>query len=179
MLELLGSDRFRVNAHAKVARVLSDLGDDVATVAGEGDPEAQAKNLKALDGVGAAAADKIVEYLATGTIAEHAELAQNVPQGLMALLGLQGLGPKTVKLLWDRLGVTDAAGLKRVIEDESILGLPRMGKKTVDNIAKALTYAHEAGQAGQEPGWRRQQQQNPEGRTDNPEKQHYGPHGPR
>ena len=71
-----------------LAQSTSDLGDDVATVAGEGDPEAQAKNLKALDGVGAAAADKIVEYLATGTIAEHAELAQNVPQGLMALLGL-------------------------------------------------------------------------------------------
>jgi len=143
MLELLGENRFKVNAHAKVARVLKDLGSDVSSIAGEGD--GRKKNLQELDGVGASAADKIIEYLDTGCIAEREELARNVPQGLLSLLSLQGLGPKTVKQLWDELGVTDAEGLKRVIDDGSILELPRMGKKTVENIEQALKYAHEAG----------------------------------
>ncbi|MEM9065281.1 MAG: DNA polymerase/3'-5' exonuclease PolX [Planctomycetota bacterium] len=145
MLELLGENRFKVNAHAKVARVLGDLGAEVETIAGDGDAKARSKRLQELDGVGASAAEKIVEYLDTGAISERDTLAANVPAGLIALLGLQGLGPKTVKLLWDQLGVVDAAGLKRVIEDGSIMGLPRMGQKTVDNITKALKYAHEAG----------------------------------
>ena len=62
-------------------------------------------------------------------------------KGLAGVLDIQGLGPKTVRLMWQDLGITDRASLKKAIDDGSILSLPRMGEKTVENIKTALTFA--------------------------------------
>jgi DNA polymerase (family 10) len=132
MLELLGEDKFRVNAHARAARSIKDYPADLAALAGD------RKALTAIDGIGAKTADKIIEFVQTGRIAEHEELEKKVPAGLLAILGIPGLGPKTVKLMWDQLGIVDVAGLKKAIDDASILTLPRMGQKTIDNIKESM-----------------------------------------
>jgi DNA polymerase (family 10) len=93
VLELTGANPFRVNAHARVARVLGDLKVDVAEIA---DPD----KLTAIEGIGQGTAKKILEYLQTGCVVEHDELLQQIPGGLLEVLGVPGLGPKTVKLLW-------------------------------------------------------------------------------
>lgn len=139
MLELLGEDRFRINAHTRAARTIESLSEDIAELADDRDA------LLALDGIGKKVADKVQEYVSTGDIAEHAELRSRVPAGLLDLLKLQGLGPKTVHLLWKEKGVTDLSGLKAAIDDGSILDLPRMGEKTVENLREAVEMAHEAG----------------------------------
>ena len=74
------------------------------------------KKLVALEGVGSKIADKIIEFVSTGKIAEHEELAARVPPGLLAMLAIPGLGPKTVRAIWQDKGVTDVAGLKRMVE---------------------------------------------------------------
>jgi hypothetical protein len=99
MMELLGEDGFRVNAHNRAARAVSGLAEDVATLAKDRDA------LIALDGVGPKTADKIIECVKTGTIAEYEELMAKVPQGLRDILQLPGLGPKTVRAMWQTLGV--------------------------------------------------------------------------
>ena len=139
MLELLGEDKFRVNAHARAARSIKDYPADLAALAGD------RKALTAIDGIGAKTADKIIEFVQTGRIAEHEELEKKVPAGLLAILGIPGLGPKTVKLMWDQLGIVDVAGLKKAIDDASILTLPRMGQKTIDNIKESMAFMEEAG----------------------------------
>ncbi len=133
MLELLGEDRFRINAHARAARAIGEQTADVCSL--------DRKQLLAIDGIGAKMADKIIAFAGDGKIAEFDELAVRVPAGLLAVLELQGLGPKTVKQLWDQLGVERVDDLKRVINDGSILELPRMGAKTVQNIERALAFA--------------------------------------
>lgn len=135
MLELLGADKFKVIAHDRAARVVEGLADDAAALA------ADRKRLLAIEGIGPRIADKIIEFCTTGAIAEHAELRAQVPAGLLGVLAVPGLGPKTVRLMWQERGVVDVDGLKRIIDDGSILTLPRMGAKSVEKIKASLAFA--------------------------------------
>lgn len=139
LLELTGANRFRVNAHAKAARVVGEHPSDLKPIARD-----QAA-LTALDGVGKGTAEKIAEYAETGSIAEHTALLDEVPAGLLAVLEVPGLGPKTVKLLWDEMGVTDIASLKEALDSDTITELPRMGAKSVEKIKASLRFAESAG----------------------------------
>ena len=140
LLELLGEDAFRVNALARAARTFEDHPADLAPIA------ADAAKLRAIPGVGPKIAEKVIEFSRTGTIAEFDELRSRVPAGLPPLLDLPGLGPKTLAMLWRQGGVTDAASLRRIIEDGSILSLPRMGAKSVEKLRQALSFGQTLGQ---------------------------------
>jgi DNA polymerase (family 10) len=139
VLELIGANPFRVNAHARVARVLKDLTVDVASLADE------PKQLEAIEGIGKASAKKIAEFVKTGAVAEHDRLVGEVPEGLLPLLEIPGLGPKTVKLLWEEGGVVDLATLKDAIGRGILEGLPRMGQKTIRNITESIAFAEQSG----------------------------------
>ncbi|MEM7228886.1 MAG: DNA polymerase III, partial [Planctomycetota bacterium] len=73
ILELTGANRFRVNAHTRVARVLKDLVSDVGTI--------PADDLTDIEGIGAGSAKKITEFLETGNVEEHLELKSSIPAG--------------------------------------------------------------------------------------------------
>ncbi|MFG0246174.1 MAG: DNA polymerase/3'-5' exonuclease PolX [Phycisphaerales bacterium JB052] len=141
MIELLGGDRFRVNAHAKAARVLKDTTADIEALAEAGDTKA----LVAIEGIGKGTAGKLIELAQHGNMSEYDELRNQIPKGLMEVLGIQGLGPKTVKLMWDEKGVESIDDLLKIIEDGSILELPRMGQKTVDNIKESIEFLSQQG----------------------------------
>lgn len=140
LLELTGANRFRVNAHARAARVIKDTTADLRPIAHD------AAALTAIDGIGKGIAGKIAEYADTGAIAEHRELLGTVPPGLLAVLEVPGLGPKTVKLLWDEMGVIDLDTLRAALDSEKITTLPRMGKKSVEKIRASLEFAESAGE---------------------------------
>lgn len=141
MLELIGGDRFRVNAHAKASRVIKDSGADLEALAKAGD----LKGLTAIEGIGKGTAGKLIELARSETIKEYQELCEQVPDGVMDVLSIQGLGPKTVKLMWDEKGVESIDDLKKSIEDGSILELPRMGAKTVENIKASIAFLESSG----------------------------------
>jgi len=133
LLELTGANKFRVNAFARAARAVESQSKDLSKL--------DEKELVAIDGIGKGIASVIRELADSGKVAELEELRKEVPAGLADVLDIQGLGPKTVRLMWQDLGITDRAGLKKAIDDGSILTLPRMGEKTVENIKAALTFA--------------------------------------
>lgn len=141
MIELLGGDRFRVNAHAKAARVLKDTTADIESLANDGDT----KSLVALEGIGKGTASKLIELAQNGTMSEYDELRDQIPKGLMDVLEIPGLGPKTVKLMWDEKNVESIEDLLKIIEDGAILELPRMGQKTVDNIKESIEFMAQSG----------------------------------
>lgn len=140
LMDLLGEDSFRAAAHARAARALADLARDASTL--------HKDELVAIQGIGAKTADKIIEFARTGAIAELDELAAKVPKGLLDVLAIPGLGPKTVRTLWQQGGVTDIASLQKIIDDGSILALPRMGAKSVDKIRESLAFAQQHASGG-------------------------------
>jgi DNA polymerase (family 10) len=140
LLELTGADSFRINANAKAARIIGDLSTDL-------EPLAQNKAaLTALEGIGPKLADKISEFARTRTIAELDQLRAAVPAGLLDIMAIPGLGPKTVRMFWQDAGVTDLAGLQRIIDDGSILNLPRMGAKSVEKIKQSIAFGQQSSQ---------------------------------
>lgn len=133
MLELLGEDSFRASAHARAARAIIEFPDDVSAC--------DRSRLLAIPGIGARMADKITEFCTTGRLTEYDELRGKVPAGLLGLLSIQGLGARTLRVLWQQGGVTDLASLERIINDGTILGLPRMGAKSVEKLRQAIAFA--------------------------------------
>jgi DNA polymerase (family 10) len=135
MMEVLGEDSFRVNAHTRAARTVEGLSEKI---------EDLAKNREALlavQGIGPKLADKIIEFCAHGTMAEHAELRGKVPAGVLALMQVPGVGPKTARAMWKEGGIETIAQLEKAIADGSILNLPRMGEKTVEKIKASIAFA--------------------------------------
>jgi len=139
MLELAGENPFKVSAHARAARAIGELSTDVADLATDID------KLRAVAGVGQKIAAKIVEYLETGDIKAHRDLRSRIPAGLLDVLKVPGLGPKTVKILWENMGVESVADLEQALDDPAIFELPRMGKKSVEKIRASLQFAKTAG----------------------------------
>jgi len=130
-LEIKGESGFKVVAYRKASRILQDMTEDVEAVAREG-------RLETIPGVGEGLAKKIAEYLETGTMSKYREVMAGIPESLLGLLEIQGLGGKTVHLLYEKLGVNDLDGLKRAIADGSLAKLYGMGEKKVENIRKGI-----------------------------------------
>jgi DNA polymerase (family X) len=132
ILEILGANAFKVLAFRKVARALDALAADAKDLVGT--PGA----LEAIDGIGASSAAKIREFVETGAIAELEELRGQVPPGLLELLGISGLGPKTIAQLWKERGVVDKASLKAKLASGELAGMKGFGAKKIENIAEAI-----------------------------------------
>ena len=139
VLELLGANRFRLNAYQRGVRTLEGMTQDV------GDLADSIATLTAIDGIGKGLAEKIVEYVQTGEIAELSELTSQVPDGVLKMLDISGLGPKTVAMFWKDAGVLNVDDLKAKIESGELEKLPRMGKKKLENIRKSIEFAESAG----------------------------------
>ncbi|MCI0546252.1 MAG: DNA polymerase/3'-5' exonuclease PolX, partial [Candidatus Rokubacteria bacterium] len=101
--------------------------------------------LAKVPGIGKGLGAHIAEYLETGGIGEIERLRCLVPPGLLALLELRGLGPKTAKLLHDHLGIDNLEKLERMARSGEILAVPGIRDKMRDNILQSLA-THRAGQ---------------------------------
>lgn len=140
LLEVTGANAFRVNAYQRGARRLRELGEDLQPLADD------AKKLIAIEGIGKGLAEKIAEFAESGRVDEFEQLQAEVPAGVVAMMNIPGVGPKTVASLWNQGGITSIDQLKQAIADGSLEDLPRMGKKTIEKIGKSIAYAESAGQ---------------------------------
>ncbi|MGH7393005.1 MAG: DNA polymerase/3'-5' exonuclease PolX [Candidatus Rokuibacteriota bacterium] len=131
LLEVNDESRFRVRAWQRAARTLETLGEDVAAVAARG-------GLTALPGIGRELAARIEEYLATGRVAALETLRGGRPPRFLTLLEIRGLGPRTARLLWERLGVDSVERLEEVCRDGSILTVPGVRRKTCENVLEGI-----------------------------------------
>ncbi|MEW5766468.1 MAG: DNA polymerase/3'-5' exonuclease PolX [bacterium] len=131
ILEIKGENQFKVNAYRKVVRVIGDLTEDIEVIWREG-------RLTEIPGIGKGIAERIEEYLTTGEINTYEEAKREIPEGLVDLLKIQDLGPKTLAMAFRKLGVRDLEDLKKVVNDGSLAALPGMGEKKVDNIRRGI-----------------------------------------
>lgn len=133
ILEFKGENLFKVNAYRKASRVIKDLQDDIEDIWHQ-------KKLGDLPGIGDALVKKIDEYLTSGTISKYEEMSRDVSPELLNLLNIQNLGPKTLALAHENLGVKNIHDLVQVIDDGSLAQLPGMGQKKVENIQKGIQF---------------------------------------
>ena len=130
LLKLSGADQFRVRAYERAAGAIGAAPVDLSTLT-----EAE---MAALKGIGTSTAKKIAEYLSTGRLTMLDELRAKVPPGLVELIRVPGLGPKTARILHDQLGVDSVEALREAIATERLRGLPGLGAKTEANLKEAI-----------------------------------------
>ncbi|MFH1288791.1 MAG: DNA polymerase/3'-5' exonuclease PolX [bacterium] len=131
ILELKGENIFRINAYRKASRILQDLSEDIEEIDKQG-------KLKEIAGIGSGMIEKIEEFLNTGKIKRYEELKKEVPDGLVSLLSVPGLGPKGVSKLNRELGIKDIDDLKKAINDGRLCELEGFGEKKEENIARGV-----------------------------------------
>jgi DNA polymerase (family 10) len=131
LLEVRQESVFRIRAYQRAAQHLEALGEDVAVVAARGE-------LQRLPGIGKDLAARIDEYLKTGRIEQLESLRGGLPPTFRTLLDVRGLGPKTAKLLFDRLGVDSIERLEEVCLSKAATTVAGVGPKTCENILKGI-----------------------------------------
>ena len=131
LLELHAENRFKIIAYGKAARSIESLNEDIEQVCRE-------RRLQSIPGVGKAIAEKVEEYLRTGSIQSHQDLLKDTPVGLAELLNVSGLGPKTIFMLHDKLNITNLDMLETAAKEHRIRRLPRMGPAKEKSILKSI-----------------------------------------
>lgn len=138
LLEIDGSDGFRVNSYRRASRTIKDSTEDVSALCAE-------NRLTDLPGIGKGTASRIQSLIETGTMDVLDDLATRLPPGLSALLDVPGMGPKKIALAFHELGVGSLDDLKRVIDDGQLAGLKGMGATSVKRIAEGIAFLDSRG----------------------------------
>ena len=139
MLEFKGENVFKINAYRKAARVIGDLSQDIDKLNREG-------TLRDIPGVGEGIAKKIKEYLETGQISKYEGVRKGVPDDLLAMMTIPGMGPKTVALVHKTLGISSIAELEEAVEKGRLRDLPGMGVKKEENILRGIALLRQSGE---------------------------------
>jgi len=126
---------FKPQAYEKAAIVLENLGESVAEIYEKGGIKA----LIAIPGVGKSIAQKIEEYLKTGKIKHYEELKRKIPVDMEKLIAVEGIGPKTVKTLYNEAGIKNLDDLEEAAKKHKIAVLFGFGGKTEQNILMYIT----------------------------------------
>ncbi len=130
ILEIKGDNPFRIRAYRRAGQHIEGIAKDIASLSHE--------ELLELPGIGKDLADKIEEYLKTGKMRSHEELKKEAPEGLSALLSVPSLGPKTAKLLYEKLKIKNIAELEDLAKKHKLAGLPGIKEKTEENILRGI-----------------------------------------
>ena len=127
---------FKPRAYEKVAYSLEALEEPVGEIYRRGGVKA----LRAIPGVGQAIAEKIEEVIRTGRLRYYEELKKEVPVDVRGLTAIEGIGPKSVKLLYEKLTIKTAADLEKAARVGKIRGLPHFGEKMEQKILKGIEF---------------------------------------
>ncbi len=130
LLDLQG-ERFKPEAYRRAARSIESLGEDLRKVAHRG-------ALDQIPGVGEALREKISEYLREGKISYYDRLREAFPPGVLELMRLPGIGPKTTGRFYLELHIESPAALAEAIEQGRLEGLAGFGPRKIENLREAL-----------------------------------------
>jgi DNA polymerase (family 10) len=135
MMDILGENRFKVLAYRRAAENILNLGQDIRAYW-------QAGTLQEIPGIGPAIADKIDELLTTGRLGFYERLQDQVPTGVVSLLQIPDVGPKTAKLLWEEMGLQSVAEVEVAAQAGQLQALPGLGAKSEAKILAGIEALH-------------------------------------
>jgi DNA polymerase (family 10) len=131
ILEFKGENPFKISAYRRASRIIGDLTQDIEEIAEQGE-------LKNIPGIGEGMAQKIEEYLKTGKVSKFDEVKKGVPDELIAMMDIPGMGPKTLSMLHKEKGISNFSQLEKALENGSLLGLFGIGEKKIENIKRGI-----------------------------------------
>ncbi len=141
-LDIKGENPFRIRAYRNAARTIGSLSRSISSMVEAGE------NLAILPGIGADLAEKIRVIVQTGTLPLLEELKKELSPELSALLEIPGLGPRRVKILYDKLGIRTVDELLNAAEEGKVRDLPGFGAKTEEGILEEIRRLEETKKAG-------------------------------
>jgi DNA polymerase (family X) len=132
LLEVDGQDSFRIRSYRNAAEAIEGLPQQITDLIE--DP----KQVLAIPGIGKGMLTNLNELLHEGKLSLHAEMLKKYRPSMLELLKVQGLGPKTVALIWSAYQVCDLEGVAQLAREGKIRELPRMGEKHEQKLLKAI-----------------------------------------
>ena len=131
LLEIQSANPFRIRAYRRAGASLENLTDTIENLVRQG-------SVREIPGIGEDLAKKIVEYIDTGKMKFFEDLRQEVPPGLVKLVAIPSVGPKTAKTIYDRFHVQSVEELEALCREGKLAGVPGFKKKTSDNILRGI-----------------------------------------
>ncbi|KMS89360.1 MULTISPECIES: DNA polymerase/3'-5' exonuclease PolX [Streptomyces] len=137
LIAITGGDAFKARAYEKAARAIGGYPVDISTLDADG--------LREIPNVGRSIAEKVAEYLRTGTMAAVEERRAKIPAGVRELITIPTLGPKKALRLYEDLHISSVSELAAAIEADALADLKGFGEKTQENIRHGIELLQRAG----------------------------------
>ncbi len=123
LLEIDGQDSFRIRSYRNAAQAIEAMSQQVVDLIQE------PKKLLEVPGIGKGMLTNMQQLLRDGSLDVHSELLKKYRPSMLELLKVQGLGPKTIALIWSAYQICDVEGVLKLAREGKIQELPRMGEK--------------------------------------------------
>jgi len=133
LLEINDENPFRIRAYRRAAFSLESLSQDLDKLVAE-------DRITEIAGIGKDLADKIKEYYRSAGIKYYQEIVKKVPEDLLVMMKIPGVGPKTVKMLYQKLKIKSIEKLEKMAREGKLRGLPGLKEKTEENIVKGIEF---------------------------------------
>lgn len=130
LLEIKGNNHFRIRAYRRAALNIEGMSVSIENLTKE--------ELLKIPGIGQDLADKIEGYIKTGHIQTLDDLKSEIPEGLLNIMAVPNVGPKTAKMLYDKLNIKDIDELAKFASEHKLSTLPGIKGKTEENILKGI-----------------------------------------
>lgn len=131
VLEIRGENPFKVRAYTNAARTIGGLTQEIGKLI-------QTKQLLELPGIGKNLVAHIEELYKTGQVKEYAKILKSVPEGILEMLDIPGMGPKKVKAVWEKLDLATVGDLELACQHGNVAGLEGFGEKTQAKILEGI-----------------------------------------
>ncbi len=139
LLEFQGANQFRVRAYRNAARTIHDLPESAADIVADAN-----RSLTEIEGIGKDLAEKIATLVKTGSLPMLEELLAEIPESVLAILRVPGLGPKRAAILFHELNIANIDQLREACQQHRVRDLKGFGAKSEEAILQGLDIASEA-----------------------------------
>ncbi len=136
LLEVKGESFFKSKAYYDAAKTLEQTEDDIERLVSE-------KRLESIKGIGKALSDKITELVTTGQLGYYDRLKASIPEGLVHMLRIDGLGPKKIMIIYEKLGISTVEELTKACQENKLSSLQGFSVKTEKKILEGIERMHE------------------------------------
>jgi len=131
LLELKDENPFKIRAYYNASRALETSSIDL-------NKDLKVEDFKDIKGIGVHIAERIKILVDSGSLKFYEDLKESTPPGLIEMLKIPSMGPKKIKYLYDRLGITNIGQLEYACVENRLVDLPNFGKKSQENILKGI-----------------------------------------